>query len=158
MARHESNREDLLHEATALVERVELVSPAGEQVVAGFRADGALSIFFGDDLVYQFNAAGELRRAYCGGLLYKSLQRRLVSLDRARNDNEVQLLRHDLTKAEQAMFVARMSECLSELANSIATNNMKVVRCVPPYTDVLTRLQTWLAHHRDWPIAARPNA
>ena len=70
MARDESDREDLLREATALVERIEL-APADaaddEHIVAGFRRDGALSIYFGADPVYHFNSAGELRRAYCDG-------------------------------------------------------------------------------------------
>lgn len=68
MARDESRREDLLREATAFVERIELVpssstSKAAETpIVVGFRADGALSVFFGEDPAYQFNAAGELLR------------------------------------------------------------------------------------------------
>ena len=87
------NREDLLREATALVERIELVPhrdrqfDASEPIVVGFRADGALSIFFGDDPVYQFNAAGELRRAYCDGLLFKAVQRP-AGFARARADGE----------------------------------------------------------------------
>src|SRR5688572_26999220 len=69
MSRRESDREDLLREATALVERVELLVPGeGEPVVAGFRRDGSLSVFFGPEAVYQFNSAGELRRAFAGGL------------------------------------------------------------------------------------------
>ncbi len=70
MARDESSREDLLREATALVERIELVPHATDpliaasdlfdkHIVAGFRRDGALSVFFGEDPVYHFNAEGE---------------------------------------------------------------------------------------------------
>ena len=92
MARDESSREDLLREATALVERIELritapISAAHDRddhVVVGFRANGAASFFFGDDPVYQFNSAGQLRRAYCGGLLFKATHGRLVSLQRVR--------------------------------------------------------------------------
>ena len=47
MARQESNREDLLREATALVERVELHVPAFEEpIVVGFRRDGCASFLF----------------------------------------------------------------------------------------------------------------
>src|SRR5687767_14012240 len=116
MAREESNREDLFREATALVERIELVpklakstastiTAGDEPIVAGFRTDGALSSFFCADPVYQFNAAGELRRAYCDGLLFKAVNGRLVSLRRERNEQEVQLARHELSDIEQEEFV-----------------------------------------------------
>src|SRR5262245_2457169 len=113
MARQESEREDLLREATALVERIELAprSAAGSataHVIAGFRRDGGLSIFFGDDPVYQFNAAGELRRAYCEGKLVKAVGGRLANLSRLRTVGEVQLVRHDLSDAEELTFVDQM--------------------------------------------------
>src|SRR5215216_4505512 len=93
MAREGSSREDLLREATALVERIELLPRTtdrsmvasdlvGEHIIAGFRRDGALSIFFGEDPVYQFNAAGALRRAYCDGKLLKAARGRLAALQR----------------------------------------------------------------------------
>ncbi|HEX3599001.1 MAG TPA: hypothetical protein VHU84_02590, partial [Lacipirellulaceae bacterium] len=77
MSREESQREDLIREATALVERIEISFDASvsndpdspQQVIIGFRANGALSIFFGEDPVYQFNSAGDLRRAYWNGQL-----------------------------------------------------------------------------------------
>ena len=49
MARQEQEREDLLREAVALVERIE-VQTAREQgtVVIGFRRDGAASVYFDD--------------------------------------------------------------------------------------------------------------
>src|SRR6188472_3162282 len=115
MARDESNREDLLREATALVERIELLPQSagaaqslnlaeGEPVVVGFRADGALSAFFGADPVYQFNAEGELRRAYVSGLLFKAAQGRLISLNRVRTASEVQLVLHALSSGEESQF------------------------------------------------------
>ena len=79
MAREESNREDLLAEATALVHRIEVVTSGGLTIVAGFRARGEFSAFFGEDLAYHFNASDELRRAYCDGLLIKASGRRLTT-------------------------------------------------------------------------------
>src|SRR4051812_13576909 len=117
MAREESSREDLLREATALVERIELIPDSsgeltGTRIVAGFRRDGALSIFFGDDTVYQFNAASELRRAYCDGKLFKAARGRLAALKRVRTEHELQLVRHDLSETEQATFLAEMANRL----------------------------------------------
>jgi hypothetical protein len=169
MARNESNREDLLREATALVERIELVpKPAesadstiavgDEPIVAGFRADGALSIFFGADPVYQFNAAGELRRAYRDGLLFKAVNCRLVSLRRERNEQEVQLVRHDLSDAEQEAFVTAMSRRLRELSTLIHSNGLQVTGQISEEVDLLTKIRAKLDEHTSWKIAACPNA
>ena len=169
MAHDESSREDLLREATALVERIELVphsfgasSAANDlgdaHVVAGFRADGALSVFFGEDPVYQFNAVGELRRAYCDGVLLKAVRGRLVTLQRVRTQHEVQLVRHELSDADQAAFLTQMTDYLRKLATTIGADSFHVAGQMPPGADVLGRLRTWLATHNRWPIAARPNA
>src|SRR5215216_5583786 len=129
MARDESSREDLLREATALVERIELVprtadlltaasEPAGRRIIAGFRRDGALSVFFGEDPVYQFNAAGELRRAYRDGKLLKAIHGRLAALVRVRTEHEVQLVRHDLPPEEEATFLSQMEQQLRDLSRA----------------------------------------
>jgi hypothetical protein len=163
MARHESEREDLLREATALVERIELcVKDASDaahgqsHIVAGFRANDALSIYFGSDPVYQFNAAGELRRAYCDGLLFKAAGRRLTSLRRVRQSDTVQLVRHDLTDQEQQSFVERMQMLFTTLANDLAGGRYRVVGQVPRGTDVVGRVSRWLSDHDGLPIAATP--
>ncbi len=168
MAREESSREDLLHEATALVERIELAprwaeslqvgNHANSNVVVGFRRDGALSIFFGEDPVYQFNAAGELRRAYCGGKLLKAVGGRLAALDRVRTQNETQLVRRDLTRDEQAAFETRMRDDLTRFARAIGADGFTIAGEVPAGAGVFGRVQEWLASHNKWPIAARPNA
>ncbi len=118
MARQESDREDLLREATALVERIELAPAAGDgkDVVIGFRRDGAASIYFGTDPAYHFNSSGELRRAYCDGLMYKAEHGQLVSLERIRRENEMQLVRRTLTDAKEAEFLATLLRRLRELA------------------------------------------
>jgi hypothetical protein len=168
MAREESSREDLLREATALVERIELAPLANgplsagdlaeEHIVVGFRRDGALSIFFGEDPVYQFNPAGELRRAYCDGKLLKAVGGQLAALDRVRTEHETQLVRHDLTRDEQATFIAQMQDNLKRFAQVIKANGFEIVGQVPTGADVLIRVQNWFASHNKWPIAARPNA
>jgi hypothetical protein len=161
MAREESDREDLLREATALVERIELApvgESAGEHLVAGFRAGGAASFFFGADPVYQFNAAGELRRAYCAGVLIKASRGRLVSLKRERLATEVQLLSRELTDAEQAAFVATMADRLRRLVAVLDAGRYAVVGQVPADANVLSRVRTWLATHDGLRIANSPRA
>src|SRR5262245_38526664 len=113
MSRRESDREDLLREATALVERAELNVPGyNDPIVAGFRKDGSASFYFGADLVCQFNAAGELRRAYVASLLYKAERGRLVALRRQRSDTEVALVRCTLDDAESAALVETLQHHL----------------------------------------------
>jgi hypothetical protein len=169
MARDESSREDLLRQATALIERIELIPHAtgpsaasnpliGEHIVAGFRQGGALSIFFGEDPVYQFNAAGELRRAYCNGKLLKANRARLVTLERVRTEHEVQLVRHELSTQEEAAFLSQMEQHLRGLSWLINANSIEVVGQVPADGNVLSRLKEHLATHDKPRIAMRPNA
>jgi hypothetical protein len=160
MALDDSDREDLLREATALVERVELAlsDSASDvaKVVVGFRRDGALSVFFGAEPVYQFNAAGELRRAFCDGLLFKAAGGRLVSLERIRTADEVQLMRRDLSEVDQQAFIARLDQDLRRLAGHLETDSFRIVGQVPAHADVMSRVRTWLARHDRWPIANAP--
>lgn len=159
MAREESDREDLLREATALVERVELIPrQKPTHIVAGFRTDGALSLFFGGDPVYQFNATGDLRRAYRGGLLLKAVQGRLVSLRRERKQNEVQLLTTELSDSDRAEFLEQLSTHLLELKDCLESGDFDVVGQVPADADVIGRLRNWFSNRSTWQIAARPNA
>lgn len=110
MARIESDREDLFREVTALFRRVEF-SVAGVNVVAGFRrptdqyAVGSLSIYYGPDFVLIFNEAGELRRAFHGGLLYRAQPgRKLTRLRRERGAGSSTLLTCNVTAAGLTEF------------------------------------------------------
>ena len=162
MARDESSREDLIREATALVERIELIPRAtnlvgGEHIVTGFRRNGALSIFFGEDPVYQFNATGELRRAYSDGKLLKADRGHLAVLQRVRSQHEVQLVRHELNETEVSQFLAKMANHLQALSALINTNAYHVAGQVPPDADVLGRLNRWFVTHSEVQIAQQPN-
>jgi hypothetical protein len=171
MARDESDREDLLREATALVERIELSARDGliprpvpvrdrerGNIVIGFRAGGAVSIFFGADPVYQFNTAGELRRAYCDGLLFKADRHRLVSLRRVREHDAVQLVRQELTDPEQSAFLSRMSGDLRDLRTRLHRDAYDIVGQIPVDADVSARALAWLDSRDTWPVAMRPHA
>jgi hypothetical protein len=159
MAREESDREDLLREATALVERVELsLVGGGEPMVIGFRSSGALSVFFGGDTAYHFNSARELRRAYVAGLLYKAEHGQLVSLERIRKDNEVQLIRRELSADSQVAFLATMHETLNKLARQIDERELSVTGQVPPEADVVGRALQWLRLATPLTVAQSPHA
>lgn len=161
MARSEHDREDLLREATALVERVELQTVREtEPLVIGFRRDGCASVYFGQDPAYHFNARNELRRAYVAGQLWKADGRRLIAIDRERTDNEVQLITRELPLEVQDAALAGLHKRLAQLADDLAAPaNHSVIGQVPADADVLARVRAWLAA-LDAPIviALRPHA
>jgi hypothetical protein len=131
MARAESDREDLIREATALRNRVEWQIPGEiEPVLAGARPDGSLSVYFGADPVYQFSADGGLRRAYVDGFLYRTQGKTLARLSRHRSAEKTVLQRRDLSASDQAEFLQRMDERLSHLAQCVATGTFRELRSV----------------------------
>jgi hypothetical protein len=159
MAREESDREDLLRDATALVERIELapvVAGIHDPIVIGFRIEGALSIYFGADPVYHFNSRGQLRRAFCGDLLLKAERGRLVSMRRVREDNQIQLLRRELLDEEHAAFLAKLGQRLDDLARQCQDNQLVSVGQVPSNADVMGRVLEWLNSRNAIQIANSP--
>lgn len=145
MARREEDREDLLKEATALVERAEFrLAREPEPVVIGFRRDGSASIFFGAEPVYQFNALDQVRRAYHDGLLFKAERGVLVSLRRRRVPGEVQLLRENLTPDESHQFLQELSRRITALSAALNCGDFQLVGQVPESADVCRRVIDWL--------------
>ncbi len=132
MARHESDREDLMREATALKRRVRLQPPAGgPMLVAGFHRDGALSLYFEADPVYHFDSAGLLKRAYIDGDLYRTQGETLAKLTRVRSDRETQLIRIDLTPDECDRVRKAVINRLTGLHDSLAAGSLQAVETVP---------------------------
>ena len=132
MARVESDREDLLHEAVALVRRIELQPfEGGPAMIVGFRSTGWLSIYFGQDRMYQFEEHGRLRRAYVDGLLYRTHGSFLAQLQRQRTDTETILARQDLTGKALAEFQACTLANVRRLQNMIRQNGMTITRQIP---------------------------
>jgi hypothetical protein len=137
MARHESNREDLLREATALKRRVELRRRAQEPIVAGFRSDGALSVYVGGDDAYHFDPEGQLKRAYVEGHLFRSQGETLAQLARTRTERETQLIRTDLAAPERDRVLSRAAVELSELSRAVRAGEFEGMTLVPEGDDHL---------------------
>ncbi len=146
MAREEHDREDLLAEATALVERAGIRIAGEAEVVFGFRSGGSASIYFGAEPVYQFNTQGELRRAFVGDRLYKADAGRLVSLRRERTPEAVELRSSRLDEAAQQELLAEMRRRLHALASALRGGRFTLVGQVPPGADVVGRMVDWLQH------------
>jgi len=138
MARVESDREDLMAEAVALVRRLELQVPNHDQIVViGFRANGWLSVYFGADAMYQFDEQGRLRRAFLGGLLYRTQGTTLAQLRRERTDAETTLRRRDLTPQELTDFRSVMLSEIAALHDHFMQHRVVILRQVPTDDDSL---------------------
>jgi len=160
MARNEQDREDLLREATALVERVELqMTTSGGTLVAGFRRDGCASFYFDASPVWQFNTQCELRRAYLDGRLLKGEKGRLIAMHRERTDEEVILIREDLSAEQEDKVLALADEMLHQLLTELSAGRYTLVGQVSATGDVVTKLCGWL-RRRPSPleVAEVPNA
>lgn len=144
MARNESDREDLLREATALVERAEFSLPdEPEPVVAGFRRDGSFSLFFGGERVVQFNSAQQLRRGFFEGRLLKADKGRLVWLTRERTPVETILHSRELTSEEAAATLTRAAELLERLSSHLQAGTFTLVGQVPADGNLVQRILAW---------------
>jgi hypothetical protein len=151
MAREEADREDLLGEATAYVERIawELAEPDLDRstVFAGFRPDGAASFYFDSDPVYHFNATGELRRAFYQGRLIKAERGRLVGMQRKRSEAEVSLVSTEFSADESTTFCQRATRDLSTLLAALQNHRAKLAGQVPAGAPIEQRVIGWLVTH-----------
>lgn len=156
MARRESDREDLMAEATALVQRAQFAMPHDAPgVIAGFRRDGTLSLYFGQDPCYHFDADLRLRRAFVDGLLYRTQGRTLTRLERHRTEETVELLRHDLSEAQWQTFCAQAVDRLRRLHTALL-ENAPCVQQVPPGEDLRARVIESLHRLLQQPLALAP--
>ncbi len=145
MARQESDREDLLAEAKALVERAGLrIAGRDDDVVVGFRRDSSASFYFGADRVYHFNSQAQLRRAFVDGLLFKADKGQLVSLRRERHERVVELVRRVLDPAATQSFLADVRRHLEALGDALAAGSFNVVGQIPEQADIVGRVRRWL--------------
>ena len=146
MARDESDREDLLREATALRDRIELEVPFVEEaIVIGYRSNGAPSFFLGQNEVYQFNASGEFRRGYLGGKLLKAEGGNVVRLLRERTNEEVQLVREALSDVDQKVMLDQMQAQLIRTATCLEENDFKIIGSVShEITDIILHSVNWI--------------
>jgi hypothetical protein len=148
MAQRESDREDMMREAVALVRRAELSLPGrsvDDPVIAGFRRDGSLAVYFGADPVYQFDAMHRLRRAYVAGQLYRTQGSTLARLTRDRTAKETVLIRRDLVAEELTAFLLTARNQIIELCDAIRSNAVKVLAQIPADGDLLGEVDTFLA-------------
>lgn len=158
MARHEHDREDLIAEATALVQRAELVlRGVCEPVVLGFRAGGAASLYIGGDEAWHWTSGGQLRRAFLRGVLYKAEHGKLVALVRQRGPQAVRLRAEPVSAEAAEELLRRQAQRLHALRAAWESGGLTVLRQVPADWDVLGAVGAWLAVHPGHQVASRPH-
>ena len=122
MAREESDREDLIADAVALVNRAEFaVKFIDDPVVVGYRKDGSVSFYFGQDEVYQFNSRLELRRGHLQDQLIKSENGTLYSMVRKRTDSSVKLVSRPFSEPDTDQFLQQLAGRLQDLRAELAS-------------------------------------
>lgn len=143
MTRIESDKEDLIRDATALVDRAEFSFDSGVSatagwsvVTAGFRRDRSLSVYFDQDPFYQFDQDGHLRRCYADGFLYRSTGDGLARLNRHRTKDATTLMRDDLSKEDLRRFQDRMKILLTEFSQALTKNSIQMLRVVSEKIDI----------------------
>lgn len=161
MARQSEDREDLLRDATAFPTRVQLRWRRGEVdtvVFAGFRANGAASIYINQDPVYHFNTNGQLRRAFVEDLLIKAEAGRLVRWHRRQGEGEVVMVREEMSKEAQDQFAHTAIASLHNLRNQLAQRDFQIDGQVHPdhAQSALTTLVNFLKQQEKIEIAAHP--
>jgi hypothetical protein len=158
MARHSETRESLLRDARALSPRVLLrlrLRDGEVELFSGFRG-ASLSLYFGDDPVYHFNANGELRRAHVHDELIKTERRQLIFMRRQQREGETALVRQPDDDAAKQSFLANMQRHLDGLRSAIAAKQYEVIGEEPSSGEALPRLIAWLDANRDINTAASP--
>lgn len=156
MSRQETDREDLMREATALVQRAEFAVPQEPNtVIAGYRRDGSLSIYFGADPCFHLDPQRRLRRAFIDGDLYRTQGHTLARLVRTRNGQTVVLRRHDLSPAELATLLNVVRDRLQAFDRSLS-GDCRCLQTVPPQTDLRPRLVESLGAVTSIPLVLAP--
>jgi hypothetical protein len=151
MAREEHPKENLLRDATALVERLELrLDGVGDAILVGFRRDRSPSIYWTQAEVYQFSAANQLRRGFLVDRLIKAEEGRLFWLDRQRDGREIVLRRTPFTEVETADYRARFRKRAVALIQALegidaaAETSKIIVGQVPADVPLVARCLQWL--------------
>lgn len=146
-----------MREATALKQRAEYRVPGESQpVVAGYRKDGSLSVYFGPDPCFHFDAAGRLRRAFSDGDLFRTQGSTLARLRRLRPGDSVELRRQDLSANECERFLEAARHRLTGLLSALSSGDAECLADHPDDVPLLERLREHLTQLVERPLTLAP--
>ncbi|WP_404310051.1 hypothetical protein [Neorhodopirellula lusitana] len=160
MAKQESDREDLLAESINLPRRGRVTGPNSREWIVGWRKDSSLSLFVDADPVFQFNSAGELRRAYVNGRKLAADQGKLCELVRSPNPTGQISLSRQALNGEQFLAVQdRFKRATDELQAALSHPDTKIEAIGVAPTTLVQSIRDWLdSSHIPLIVAQTPNA
>lgn len=152
------SEEDLLREATALKERME-VSIDGDAWLWGRRANGAVSVFCGE-MVWQFNTRQEIRRAFADNHRLKSEQGRFVRLERIGQRGSMRFHETVLDDEQQNNLLEKARDSLATMAKALERPNAVVQAADGDTNEMTAAARQWLNDRLAGPlvIAEAPHA
>ena len=154
MSKSSQDREDLLRDARAYDIRIELKCAGfAENVFCGFRSATAMSVYFGQQTVLQFNSKNELRRAFWRDRMMASYQHELYWIVRDQTTEvgaaRMQMSRELLTDSESSAFLDFATTSLTQLASCLERGSYTSVGQFPRDVDVAARVCDWLTDFGD---------
>lgn len=155
--RIEADREDLMREATALRQRAEFrISGESPSVIAGYRNDGSLSVYFGPDPCFHFDADGRLRRAFVGGDLFRTQGDTLARLRRVHTREAVELHRDDLAPDEREELLQQARQQLRAFSDTLRSQAAECLQEIPADAQIVDVLVDDLSRIVAQPIRLAP--
>lgn len=94
----------------------------GEVVLCGFRAGNQLSLYCGQDPVFQFNAQHELRRIFFQGRKFAAESGELVELKQSKKGGRVVLLRDAVDSATCATIMGSLRHWIELIQNALESS------------------------------------
>ena len=119
MALIEQDREDLFRDGRAMIICGEAIVD-GEPWVVGFRADGALSLYFGPDAVFQFDRQLLLRRVFIDEDRFAASEGKLLRIKRLNRGHRLALQREPLEPEELVRVTAKLHQFVLRLQSLIS--------------------------------------
>ncbi len=129
MARTEADREDPYEEFRSATRKWELsVKNEATPVVLGVRKDNRLSLYFGADPCFHYDAHNRLLRAFKNGALYRTQGDTLAQLIRTRTPETTTLNRTNLTPDELTKFLSEMTSRIDRFMTSLEQKEYRTLR------------------------------
>lgn len=119
MALIEQDREDLFRDGRAMVVCGE-ADIDGDHCVVGFRKSGALSLYFGPDVVFQFDQQSRLRSVFLDGERYTADAGQLQHVARLNRGAKLTIRRETLPRDETQRILRLLGQHLARLRVAIA--------------------------------------
>ena len=158
MDRSLDKAEDLLADATALVERGKVALPTiTAPFVFGFRQNGALSLFFESEVAYHFNRYNQLRRVFLYGKRYKAEQGKLMYVTRMPQMRRVRLESIALEPKPMEEVLSGLNQRLKSVDNLLNAGQFRLVEQVSERGDIVSRLQNCIPELLHNQIAQTPH-